>query len=165
MSEAIDAARQATTIAPGSAAAFEQLATLHADRGDTVQLDSVVATLQRLAPERAATYYFAAVASLLHGRPEDSVRLAERAIATDPSYAPTYDLIGAAYTRLGREREAREAFHTSLRFDPHDSTAYTNLGLLELAAGNRDAAARYFAEALWLEPESPIAREGLVRAS
>jgi spermidine synthase len=163
-SNAIDAARRASGLAPDSPAALEQLATLHADSGDTVQLEAVVAALQRLAPQRAATHYFAAVAALLRGRLEDTVQLAQRAIAIDHTYAATYDLIGAAYTKMGRAREAQEAFHTSLRFDPRDSTAYTNLGLLELAAGNRDAAARYFAESLWLDSESPTAREGLARA-
>ena len=85
-------------------------------------------------------------------------------MAIDRHYAPVYDLLGAAHTKLGHEREARAAFETSLGFDAHDSTAYTNLGLIELAAGNRDRAARYFAEALWLVPESRTAREGLARA-
>jgi spermidine synthase len=163
--DAVDMAIRAAAMAPTHhTSAAEQLATLYADAGDTDRLDQVVATLQRNAPERAATHYFAAVAALLHGRLDDSVQSARRAMEIDPSYAPTYDLIGAAYTKLGRADEARDAFHASLRLDPHDSTAYTNLGLLELAASNTDRAARYFAEALWLDPDSPTAREGLARA-
>ena len=49
----------------------------------------------------------------------------------------------------------------SLSFDAHDSTAYENLGVLELNAGNRALAAKYFAEALWLVPDSQTARQGL----
>jgi Flp pilus assembly protein TadD len=85
-------------------------------------------------------------------------------MSIDPRYAAVYDLLGAAYTRLDKPHEARAAFQKSLSFDAHDSTAYTNLGLLELADGKRQAAARYFAEALWLAPESAVAREGLARA-
>ena len=58
---------------------------------------------------------------------------------------------------------ARQAFERSLTFDAHDSTAYTNLGLLELAAGDQAAARRFFAEALWLTPDSATARQGLAR--
>jgi Flp pilus assembly protein TadD len=163
-SDALDAARRAASIEPTATAPLEQLASLAADSGDTALLDAVVADLQRVAPDRAATHYFSAVAAFLHGRPDDTTRLARRAIELDATYAPTYDLIGAAFTRLERPVEAREAFHSSLRFDPHDSTAYINLGLLELAAGNRDTAARYFAEGLWLDPDSATAREGLARA-
>jgi Flp pilus assembly protein TadD len=89
---------------------------------------------------------------------------AQRAISADPSFAPVHDLIGAAFTRLGRPEDARSAFETSLGFDAHDSSAYTNLGLLALAAGHREVAANYFAEALWLTPDSTVARDGLARA-
>jgi Tfp pilus assembly protein PilF len=142
-------------------AALEQLASLHADAGDTVQLDAAVARLRQVAPNRAATEFYAAVAAFLHGREAEAVEIGQRAIASDPAFAPVYDLIGAAYTRLDRPAEARQAFEKSLSLDPHDSTAYTNLGLLELAAGHRPAAAQLFAEALWLAPESQTARQGL----
>jgi Flp pilus assembly protein TadD len=118
----------------------------------------------RVAAHRPATHYFAAVSRFLRGEAEESVGLAEHAIALDAAYAPVYDLLGAAYTKLGRPDDAREVFQISLGFDAHDSTAYTNLGLLELASGNRSAAVRYFAEALWLEPASKVASEGLARA-
>jgi len=160
---AVETARQASRQAPGDTGALEQLATLFADSGNTVQLDAVVTSLQALAPERAPTLYFAAVAAFLHGNPEEAVRLGERAVATDPGYAPTYDLVGAAYTRLEKTDLARRAFERSLTFDAHDSSAYTNLGLLELAAGNQSAARGFFAEALWLTPDSATARQGLAR--
>ena len=90
--------------------------------------------------------------------------LAQRAIAADPKYAAVYDLLGAAQTKLEQPKAARDAFETSLRFNAHDSSAYTNLGLLELSAANGPAAARDFAEALWLDPGSDAARQGLARA-
>jgi spermidine synthase len=143
---------------------LEQLASLHAESADSLQLDATVAELRRAAPQLAATEYYAAVAAFLHGDANDAVSSARRAIAIDPDYAPTYDLIGAAYTRLGQLEPARQAFKKSLSFDAHDSTAYENLGVLELNAGNRAAAAKYFAEALWLVPDSQTARQGLAQA-
>ncbi len=160
---AVETARQASRQAPDDTGALEQLATLFADSGNTVQLDAAVTSLQALAPERAPTLYFAAVAAFLHGNSEEAVRLAERAVTADPGYAPTYDLVGAAYTRLEKVDLARRAFERSLTFDAHDSSAYTNLGLLELAAGNQAAARGFFAEALWLTPDSATARQGLAR--
>jgi Flp pilus assembly protein TadD len=137
---------------------------LSADNDDLVQLDAAVASLRELAPDAPATEYYAAVSTFVRGDAAGAVSLAERIAKTHPQYAPVYDLVGAAYTRLGEPERAKAAFEASLRFDPHDSTAYTNLGLLELAAGNGDAAARQFAEALWLAPDSATAREGLQRA-
>jgi spermidine synthase len=162
--EAIANAREAAALQPASPIGLEQLAELFADSGDTIQLDSTVAELLNIAPERAATNYFRAVAAFLHGDASAAVTSAQRAIALDPNYTPTYDLIGAAYTKLNQLDPARVAFKKSLSFDAHDSTAYENLGVLELNAGNRALAARYFAEALWLVPDSPTARQGLALA-
>jgi Flp pilus assembly protein TadD len=122
---------------PPNAIALEQLASLFADAGDSAQLEATVTRLREVAPHRPGTHYYGAVAAFLRGKPDDTVRLAERTIGVDPAYAPVYDLLGAAYTKLGQAVNARDAFLTSLRLDAHDSTAYTNLGLLELAAGNR----------------------------
>lgn len=144
--------------------AVEQTAALYAESGDTVKLDAAVAEMRLVAPQLAATEYYAAVAAFLHGDAAAAVALAQRAITGDPNYAPTYDLIGAAYTKLGQLAPARQAFQTSLSFDAHDSTAYENLGVLELNTRNRALAARYFAEALWLVPESQVARQGLAQA-
>lgn len=159
--DAIAVAREAAQRSP---IGLEQLASLHADVADTVQLDAVVAQLRQEAPNRAPTQYYTAVAAFLHGNAVDAADHAERAIEIDPNYAPAYDLVGAAYTRLGKTQQAREAFKRSLSFDAHDSTAYENLGVLELNAGNRAVAARYFAEALWLVPDSQTARQGLAQA-
>jgi spermidine synthase len=160
--DAIVAARDAATLQP--AAGLEQLADVFANAADTIQLDATVAELARVAPDRAATHFFRAVAAFLHGHADAAVASAQRAIQIDPGYTPTYDLIGAAYTKLGKLEPARAAFNTSLAFDAHDSTAYENLGVLELNAGNPALAARYFAEALWLVPDSQTARQGLAMA-
>jgi Flp pilus assembly protein TadD len=164
MDAALAAAEQASSMEPVQVAALEQEATLVADAGDPLQLGLVVERLARVAPQGAVTHYFGAVSRFLRGDVEGTVRLAEQALAADPAYAPTYDLLGAAQTKLGRAVAARSAFETSLRFNAHDSTAYTNLGVLELAQGNRTAAAGFFAEALWLDPASQTARQGLAEA-
>ncbi len=147
-----------------SAPALEQVAALQAEATDTVQLDRTVSKLKAISPARAATEYYAAVAAFLHGDATGAVASAQRAITLDPNYAPTYDLIGAAYTKLGQLDPARDAFKKSLSFDAHDSTAYENLGVLELNAGHRALAAKYFAEALWLVPGSQLARQGLAQS-
>jgi len=158
---AIAIAREAAEQSP---LGLEQLASLYADTADTVQLDSTVAELQKAAPNTAPAEYYAAVAAFLHGDAKAAAFHAESAIGIDPKYTASYDLVGAAYTKLGRVEAAKHAFELSLSFDAHDSTAYENLGVLELNAGNRVRAAKYFAEALWLVPDSQIARQGLARA-
>lgn len=162
--EAMDAAKAACDVRPLVPAGCEQLASLHADSGDRAQLEPVVHLLIGASPESAATHYYSAVLAFLGGDAQAALASAQRAIAVDASYAAAYDMAGAAHTKLGQADLAAQAFQTSLRFDPHDSTAYTNLGLLALAAGNRAAATNYFAEALWLTPDDASAREGLAQA-
>jgi superkiller protein 3 len=115
-------------------------------------------------PTHGATVYYAAVAAFLDHNVEEARRLAQHALAVDPSYAAAYDLLGAALVQLGDHPGARAAFMKSLSFDAHDSSAYANLGVLALENGDAAAAIDYFAEALWLDAESALAREGLRRA-
>jgi tetratricopeptide (TPR) repeat protein len=159
-----EAAVQAAARADGKEDALSQLASLQADAADIQALGVTVARLREAAPDAAATAYFRAVLAFLQGNAQEALGLAQRALSVSPGYAAAYDLIGAAHTKLGQVDQARNAFFASLRFDAHDSTAYTNLGILELNAGNRAAAADLFAEALWLDENSTLAREGLARA-
>jgi Flp pilus assembly protein TadD len=159
--EAVVIANEATTMAPADVSAWEQLASLHADRGDAVSLSHVTEVLRREFPQRAASWYFAASASFLRGDVEDTLSLVRRAIELDPNYADAYNLLGAIRGTAGDVSAAREAFRTSLRLDPRDPVTYLNLAQLELAAGQRDVAADLFAEALSLDPNSGPAREGL----
>jgi Flp pilus assembly protein TadD len=161
---ALAAAERASSLAPVPIDALEQEATLVADAGDALQLGVVVERLKRLAPESAVANYFEGVWRFMRGDIEGTIASAGRAIAADRDYAPTYDLLGAAQTKQGKATAAREAFEASLRLNAHDSTAYTNLGVLALAEGDRAAATGFFAEALWLDPASKTAREGLARA-
>jgi Flp pilus assembly protein TadD len=162
--DAAAVAREATTLAPRDATAWEQLASLDADRGDAESLDRVAAVLRGEFPGRAATWYFAASASFLKDDVNAALPLVNRAIELDPNYADAYNLLGAIRGTAGDIAAAREAFRTSLRLDSRDVVTYLNLAQLETAAGEKDAAAGLFAEALSLDPSSAAARDGLAAA-
>jgi Flp pilus assembly protein TadD len=161
--QAIETARRASRSHGSEIAGIEQLASLLGSLEEVEQLEPVVEKLQRLAPGRAVTHYYGALAQFLRGNAAAAVEEARRAVDVDPQYAAVYDLLGAAYAKLGQPAAAREAFETSLGHNARDSTAYANLGLLELQASNREAAANYFAEALWLDPLSDTAKQGLAQ--
>jgi spermidine synthase len=161
--EAIRMAERALEHPHARDAALIQQASIHADNGDVDALEATVKRMRDEMPAHPATSYHASVAAFLRGDVRGAVRLAAEALMRDPKYAAAYDLVGAAHAKGGDRVRAREAFLTSLSFDAHDSTAYANLGVLALEEGNREAAEDYFAEALWLEPDSALAREGLRR--
>ncbi|HEX4346250.1 MAG TPA: fused MFS/spermidine synthase [Vicinamibacterales bacterium] len=162
--DAVAVAKDASAKSPRDAAPAAELAAIYSDGGDTASLDESVATLRQLAPDRAPTLYYAAAAAFLHERYSDAVALAKQAVAADSTYSAVYDLLGASYVKVGNLNAARDAFQSSLRFNAHDSSAYANLGRIELAAGDRVSAARAFTESLWLDPESESAHEGLLEA-
>lgn len=163
--DALAAVERAATQFPREPAVLEQLASLSADDGNLHALDAALARMRAVMPGAAATAYYSAAAALLRGDTNGALQLARQAITIDATYAAAYDLAGAAYTQLGQPQQARDAFLASLRFDAHDSTAYANLGVLALNDGDLTAAADYFAEALWLDENSALARRGLARAA
>ena len=162
--EAIAVAADATRLAPSDAAAWEQLASLHADRGDAGALRKDVEVLREQFPNRATTWYFAASEGFLRDDAAAALPLARRALELDPSYADAYNLLGALEASRGDVNASRSAFRKSLDLDPRDAVTYINLAQLELSAGEREAAADLFSEALSLDPSSGPAREGRVQA-
>jgi spermidine synthase len=162
--EAVSIATDATMLAPTDASTWEQLASLHADRGDAAALGQIADVLRRQFAQRAASWYFAASARFLSGDVGGAAPLVRRAIELDSNYADAYNLLGAIQGTTGDIGAAREAFRTSLRLDPRDAVTYVNLAQLELAAGQHDTAADLFAEALSLDPSSGPARDGLASA-
>jgi Flp pilus assembly protein TadD len=162
--DAVGLVHQALELGDADEDGLSQLAALHADTRDIPRLTATVRRMRERMPTHGATVYYAAVAAFLDHNVEEARRLAQHALAVDPSYAAAYDLLGAALVQLGDHPGARAAFMKSLSFDAHDSSAYANLGVLALENGDAAAAIDYFAEALWLDAESALAREGLRRA-
>jgi Flp pilus assembly protein TadD len=81
-----------------------------------------------------------------------------------PEHARAQNLLGAACATLGRRECAQAAFEASLRADPRDPSTYVNLGQFFLQSANPQAAVRYFAEVLTIDPASAPARNGMAQA-
>jgi Flp pilus assembly protein TadD len=97
----------------------------------------------------------------IQSRLDMALQAARNAVMLDPSNAKAHNLVGACLASLGQNDAARVAFQASLKADPKEPGTYTNLATLELQTGNRSLAAKYFGEALTIDPSSQAAREGL----
>ena len=84
-----------------------------------------------------------------NGRLSEAVRLYRQAVAIEQKipymeppfwYYPVHQSLGATLYRVGRYREAREAFKTALAQSPNNGWALYGLAAAELALGRRDAA-------------------------
>jgi Flp pilus assembly protein TadD len=142
-----------------------EAASVWSDAHDVDRLQTVVADLRRAEPAAEITHYYMASLQFQEGRPDLAVAEAKAVVTGNPSHALAQNLLGAALASLGDHDGAREAFETSLKFGPLNPGTYTNLANLEMQTGDRLAAARRFAEALTLNPQSEAARQGLMQAA
>jgi spermidine synthase len=150
---------------PANVAALEQLASILSDVGDVERMTPVVARLRVEAPSGEATHYYSAALLFMQNRPDLAVNEARRVVDQNSGHAKAQNLLGACLASLGDRDRAREAFRASIAADPRDPAAYTNLATLEMQGGNRAAAARYFAEALSIDPSSQAAQQGLAQTA
>jgi len=105
-----------------------------------------------------------ATALFLRGRTEDALAAVRQVTDGHPDHARAQNLLGAACATLKRRDCAQAAFEASLRASPRDPSTYVNLGQFSLESANPAAAARYFSEALSIDPALTAAREGLAQA-
>jgi spermidine synthase len=146
---------------PTNVAALDQLASVLSDLGDTERLAPVVAGLRQHAPASEAAHYYTAALRFLEGRPDLALAEARRVVELNPAHAKAQNLLGACLASQGQRDAARAAFEASIAADPRDPGTYANLATLEQEAGNVDRAAKYFVEALMIDPTSDTARRGL----
>jgi len=161
---ALEAATAALRIAPDDPRAGEQLASILADAGDAERLAPIADHLTASFPDRPDPAYYRATALFLRGRTNDALAVVRPVADAHPDHARAQNLLGAACATLGHRECAQMAFEASIRANPHDASTYVNLGMFHLRNANADAAARYFAEALAIDPRSDSARDGLLQA-
>ncbi|MBD5804893.1 lipoprotein NlpI [Azoarcus sp. Aa7] len=96
------------------------------------------------------------------GRPDATVTALEGARGRDPAIATAeyFDLLGAAYGRLGRYDEAIEAFGRALRMNPAHGAALLHRAFAYLRSGRLDAALADFDSAATGMPDNARAHYG-----
>ena len=146
---------------PSSVPALEQMASILSDVGDVERMEPIVARLRTVAPDSEAAHYYSAAMLFMKNRIDLALTEARRVLAVNATHAKAHNLVGACLASTGQRDQARTAFLASLSADPRDPATYTNLATLELEAGNPARAAKYFAEALTLDPTNEVARRGV----
>jgi type IV pilus assembly protein PilF len=86
------------------------------------------------------------------------------AVATDPGYAPAYNLYGLVYAVLGDDRKAEQSFERALALAPNDSDVHHNWGwYLCLHKREREALAQFeiaVGNSLYRTPEIALVNAG-----
>ncbi len=87
-----------------------------------------------------------------------------KALAVDGDNAMAENLLAHTLRMQGKTVMNAEAVARLLAADPEDSLAHVNAGWSALQAKDQRSAERHFREALRLDPESTMAREGLIES-
>ena len=110
--EAIAAYEKAIHVNPGFSPAYNQLGYSLRNLGRLDEASRVFRTYMKLVPDEPNPYDSHAELLLLMGKHQDAIAEYQKALAVNPSFAPSYVGIGNAYLLLGDFPAARKAFAT-----------------------------------------------------
>lgn len=127
---------------------------------DPVSLNS---HLLRYDPDSAKIHNNLAMALESQSRPEEAIRLYQRAIELSDEYPETHHNLARAYEAQGRFEEAAAEYRKALSMNPRFYHSAVALGKLALTQGDADAAERAFRQALEGYPYAVEAYLGLAQ--
>lgn len=87
------------------------------------------------------------------GKLEDALKLAQRAVDTDPAYAPAWRQQGVALLRDGQAAQAIDVLQRAVALDEQDAESWRGLALAQWQTGQQNEAVRALSTYLRLRPE------------
>jgi tetratricopeptide (TPR) repeat protein len=121
----------------------------------------------RRSPDDSGAFYFMGLIQRVRGNSEDAIEWHERAIAVNPSHAPSYAMIGQALMRMERASRGLEYAKYAMRLSPRDPALPVWLriaGEAELELGHFEQAIEHFQHSLALHPRHPYPLAGITAA-
>lgn len=136
---------------PNSAALARERGAAYALSGDSAKARMDLDRAIELAPRDPVNYnhrgYFRYA---LFGDHAQAIRDMDRAIKLDPNYGYAFSNRGWSRYKLGETGKAVKDLKLAARKNPGNSYVYRSLGIIDLDAGNTDAACSHFSEAIKL---------------
>jgi tetratricopeptide (TPR) repeat protein len=160
--EAEEAARQAIHLAPGESDGHFALAAVLVGAERMDEAERAIDTAIRLAPYYAGYFALLGAIHLERRRWEQALAAAEHGLELDPEHVDCLNVRATALRQLGRPDEAEAATLGALELDPESSFSHATAGWNFVQRGDYERAATHFREALRLEPDNEMAREGIL---
>jgi Tfp pilus assembly protein PilF len=150
--EAIIEYRAALKNTPNSASTFRKLGDAYRKNGDFGRAGDAFRYAADLTAEDLRAQLVAGWYSLVQHRPEDARRYAQRVLDADPNNTSAARLLASAMACFGDFAEGLEILRTATERQPLDATTFGEIGLLEAASGNADAATEAYERVKQLTP-------------
>jgi tetratricopeptide (TPR) repeat protein len=128
------------------------------------QAESLLRQSSALKPRASLPYYFLGLVTARRGLLEEALRLYEKTLELNPSYAPAYGAMGFIQLNSGRRAEAIENIKYAIRLSPKDNylglwSQY--LGRIYIELGDDAEAERWLKQSVDVMPNSPLGRLSL----
>jgi hypothetical protein len=118
----------------------------------------------RLDPEMPNYHALQAGIEFKQGHWTEALAAAERGLAMDAGHVGCTNLRALALVKLRRPKEAGQAFEAALARDPDNAITHANQGWALLQEGDAGRALHHFREALRLDADYEMARQGVIEA-
>src|SRR5262249_22111313 len=161
---ALASLRLAIHLAPDLAFAHYALADVLHDRNDLDGARAAVSEALRLDPEMPNYFGLLANVEMKQKRWADALVAAERGLVVDPEHVGCGNMRALALVKLRRPEEAAVALQTALAHDPSNAVTHANQGWALLHEGKSAPALHHFREALRLDSDFEMARQGVVES-
>jgi tetratricopeptide (TPR) repeat protein len=161
---ALASLRLAIHLAPDLAFAHYALADVLHDRNDLDGARAAVSEALRLDPEMPNYFGLLANVEMKQKRWADALVAAERGLVVDPEHVGCGNMRALALVKLRRPAEAAVALQTALAHDPSNAVTHANQGWALLHEGKSAPALHHFREALRLDSDFEMARQGVVES-
>lgn len=162
--KALEAANTSISLAPDVAECYltRARAYLATNKAKLARADCTQAL--ELDPYKAETFGVLAWAHAAESHWREAIDAAEQGLELDPEETNCINARARSLMFLRQGHRAFEGIEAALARSPDDAYTHANAGWAKLQAGDREAALNHFTEALRLEPELEVAREGLIAA-
>ena len=115
-------------------------------------------------PQDAQVAFDRALQAFRAGDNQKAAAILEENLKAHPDHAPSHELIGLAFSALGRSNEALQHLREALKLWPDQAVYWTNLSIFYLRESRRAEAEEALHQSLEVEPTPPAFRLlGLIR--
>lgn len=162
--DALEHAQQAIAIAPDMGFAHFALGRVELERNRFEPAAEAIGEAIRCEPYTAGYYGVIAIIRVRQRRWAEALAAANEGLSCNPEDLNCLNMRAVALRNLGAREAAGDSIRDALARDPNNAFSHANQGWSLLETGHAHEALTHFREALRLQPDLELARQGIIEA-